>query len=43
VPDRIAASCTDSPASSRNLSISRTRRMAMLSVGIGSSEKKEKP
>jgi hypothetical protein len=34
MPDRNATSCSDRPASNLNFSISRTRRIAILSVGI---------
>ena len=41
IPSRRAVSDSGSPASSVSLNISRTRRMAILSVGIGPSQKEE--
>jgi hypothetical protein len=40
-PVRLATSRVARPASRLNLNISRTRRMAILSVGIGPSQKEE--
>jgi hypothetical protein len=39
-PILTAACCAGSPASNRNLNNSRTRRMAILSVGIGPSKRR---